>query len=226
MIRHTGLVILLVFTVFNAGCTLLNRDPQQAYKKGTELAKEGKTEKAYKYFLSATKSAPDSASYHWAAAQTAQNQNAAFIHTEMAWKSGMKTVPVLAALMRLSLFTDNDQRTGKMLSLFGELPDTLKTPMLKAELYSQLGISDSSLAIWNKLYSSKPTPLLSFKIGREMSVTNDIDGARKFLETARKAKFLDASGYVLLASMRAFQYDYEGVEEIFRETQDQWSLYK
>ncbi|NLL15487.1 MAG: hypothetical protein GX267_18980, partial [Fibrobacter sp.] len=66
-----------------------------------DLVKERKIETAYKYFLAATKKQPDNPKYHWAAAQTARNQNAAFIHTEMTWKNGMKNVSVMTALLRL-----------------------------------------------------------------------------------------------------------------------------
>lgn len=217
MTRHLSLTALLAAFFFITGCGLFAGDSSEAYQKGLKLAKEGKTQKAYKYFLAATKKAPDSASYHWAAAQLAQNQNSAFIHTEMAWKSGMKNVAVLTTLLRLSTFTDNNQRITKMLSLFSELPDTVKTPNLKAELFSFLGASDSALNIYNGLYSAKPTPTLASKIGHELNVKGDIPGALRFLEKARKENLLDGSGYVLLASMRAYEYDYKGVEEIFKE---------
>lgn len=218
MVRQAGLIALLTVSLFCSGCNLLVRDPQKAYKKGVELVNEKKPDKAYKYFLIATKKQPENPTYQWAAAMTASNQNAAFIHTEMAWKSGLKTVPVMVSLLRLSLFTEKKQRTAKMISLFEELPDTVKTPMLKAELFSQLGVSDSALAIWKGMYASSPNSQLAFKIGRELSFTSDPSIAREFLENARKEKFLDGSGYVLLASMRAFEYDYQGVEEIFKET--------
>lgn len=218
MLKQTALIILMTSSLFFSGCNLLIRDPEKAYKKGVEAINQKKPEKAYKYFLLATKKAPDNATYHWAAAQTAQNQNAAFIHTELAWESGLKTVPVMVSLMRLSLFTEKGQRITKMLSLYSELPDTIKTPMLKAELFSQLGIPDSALAIWKKMYSSKPTQVLAFRIGRELNQLNKLEEARDFLEKARKAKQLDGAGYVLLASLRAYEYDYEGVNEIFKET--------
>lgn len=210
-------VFLTVLTMFS-GCTMLIRDPEKAYNKGIELIKEKKIEKAYKYFLSATKKQPDNPKYHWAAAQVTRNQNAAFIHTEMAWKNGMKTVPVMAAIIRMSLFANKDQRTSKMVSLFNELPDSIKTPLLKADLFSEMGESDSALNIWKGKYASKPSPFLAFKIGRELNVKKDPKTALEFLETARKSKMLDGAGYVLLASMRAYEYDYEGIDEIFKET--------
>ena len=154
------------------------------------------------------------------AAQTARNQNAAFIHTEMTWKNGMKSVPVMVNLLRLSLFTNKEQRTAKMISLFNELPDSVKTPLLKAELFSQIGESDSALSIWKSLYTTKPSSMLAFKIGRELNIKNETTASREFLENARKAKMLDGAGYVLLASMRAYEYDYEGIEEIFKETRE------
>ena len=221
MLRLPHFTVLLIVSCLAGSCTLLIRDPEKAYQKGVELTKERKPEKAYKYFLAATKKAPDNAIYHWAAAQTTRNQNAAFIHTEMAWKSGLKTVPVLSALIRLSLFTDRDQRIRQVLALYQELPDSVRTPTLKAELFSQLGASDSALTIWKGLYAAKPTSQLAFKIGRELNLKGDIAAARSFLETARKTKMLDGSGYVLLASIRAFEYDYEGVDDIFRETRKQ-----
>lgn len=218
MYRTSGFVVFLTTMILSSGCTMLIQDPEKAYEKGVELAKENKIDNAYKYFLAATKKQPDNPKYHWAAAQVARNQNAAFIHTEMAWKSGMKSVPVMASLLRLSLFTNKEQRTAKMVSLFNELPDSVKSPLLKAELFSQIGESDSALAIWKKLYTSKPSSMLAFKIGRELNIKNETTKAREFLETARKAKMLDGAGYVLLASMRAFEYDYEGIEDIFKET--------
>lgn len=203
---------------FGAGCTMIVGSPEKAFQKGKELVKEGKYQKAYKYFLAATKKQPENPIYQWAAAQTARNQNAAFIHTELAWKSGMKSLPVLEALMSLSVFINDQQRINKMLSLYNELNDSLKTPMLKADLFSQFGASDSALAIWKSMYDANPTPVLAFKIGREYSKQNDNQKGRDFLEEARSRKILDGAGYVLLASLRAYDYDYKGVDELFKET--------
>lgn len=218
MYRTSGFVVFLTTLILSSGCTMLIQDPEKAYQKGMELVKEKKIETAYKYFLASTKKQPDNPKYHWAAAQTARNQNAAFIHTEMTWKNGMKNVPVMASLLRLSLFTNKEQRTAKMISLFNELPDSTRSPLLKAELFSQIGESDSALTIWKNAYATKPSTMLAFKIGRELNIKNETTTAREFLENARKAKMLDGAGYVLLASMRAFEYDYEGIEEIFKET--------
>ncbi len=218
MYRTSGFVVFLTTLIMSSGCTMLIQDPEKVYEKGMNFVKEKKIETAYKYFLAATKKQPDNPKYHWAAAQTARNQNAAFIHTEMTWKNGMKNVPVMASLLRLSLFTNREQRTAKMISLFNELPDSTKSPMLKAELFSQTGESDSALTIWKNAYTTKPSSMLAFKIGRELNIKNETTAAREFLENARKAKMLDGAGYVLLASMRAFEYDYEGIEDIFKET--------
>jgi len=218
MYRATGFVVFLTILIMSSGCTMLIQDPEKAYEKGINLVKENKIETAYKYFLAATKKQPDNPKYHWAAAQTARNQNLAFIHTEMTWKNGMKNVPVLLNLLRLSLFTNKEQRTAKMISLFNELPDSTKTPIIKAELFYQIGESDSALTIWKSLYATKPSAMLAFKIGRELNIKNETAMAREFLESARKTKMLDGAGYVLLASMRAYEYDYEGIEDIFKET--------
>lgn len=220
MYRTSGFVVFLTTLIFSSGCTMLIQDPEKAYEKGMNLVKERKIESAYKYFLAATKKQPDNPKYHWAAAQIARNQNAAFIHTEMTWKNGMKSVPVMTNLLRLSLFTNKEQRTAKMISLYNELPDSVKTPLLKAELFSQIGESDSALSIWKSLYATKPSSMLAFKIGRELNIKNETTASREFLENARKAKILDGAGYVLLASMRAYEYDYEGIEEIFNETKE------
>jgi len=218
MYRVLGFVVFLTTLILSSGCTMLIQDPEKAYQKGMNLLKERKAETAYKYFLVATKKQPDNPKYHWAAAQTARNQNAAFIHTEMTWKNGMKNVPVLINLLRLSLFTNKEQCTAKMISLFNELPDSIKSPLLKAELFSQIEESDSALSIWKSLYTTNPSSMLAFKIGRELNIKNETTAALEFLENARKAKMLDGAGYVLLASMRAYEYDYEGIEDIFKET--------
>lgn len=218
MYRTSGFVVFLTTLILSSGCTMLIQDPEKAYEKGMDLVKERKIETAYKYFLAATKKQPDNPKYHWAAAQTARNQNAAFIHTEMTWKNGMKNVSVMTALLRLSLFTNKEQRTAKMISLFNELPDSTKTPLLKAELFSQIDESDSALSIWKGLYTTKPSSMLAFKIGRELNIKNETTSALEFLEKARKDKILDGAGYVLLASIRAYEYDYEGIEDIFKET--------
>ncbi|NLE01966.1 MAG: hypothetical protein GX640_19040 [Fibrobacter sp.] len=188
MMRDSVIITTLVLLLFSS-CTMFIRDPEKAYSKGVELIQKKKSKNAYKYFLAATKKQPDSPKYHWAAAQTAQNQNAAMIHTEMAWKSGMKSVPVMAALLQLSLFTTKEQRIEKMLSLFGELPDTIQTPALKAELFSQLGASDSALAIWKKQYATAPSAVLAFKIGRELSAKTSILQAGSFLRVPERQKF-------------------------------------
>ena len=220
MVRNfSAMVIFLIISLLSTGCTMLVRDPEKAYQKGIELLNDKKPKAAYKYFLAAAKKAPDSSKYHWAAAQTAQNQNSAFIHTETAWNIGLKNVAVMAALMRLSVFTNQEQRRNKMISLFEELHDSVKTPVLKADLFSQIGESDSALSIWKKLYKDKPSASLTFRISRELNSQNKTSQALDFLEKARKEKLLDARGYILLASMKAYEYDYKGVEEVFDETQ-------
>ena len=116
MYRTSGFLVFLTTLILSSGCTMLTQDPEKAYEKGMNLVKERKIETAYKYFLAATKKQPDNPKYHWAAAQTARNQNAAFIHTEMTWKNRMKTVPVMANLLSLSLFTNKEQRTANLCS--------------------------------------------------------------------------------------------------------------
>lgn len=216
--------VLFIFSLLNTGCSMLVNDPGKAYQKGIELLNEKKTKAAYKYFVAASKKAPDSAKYHWAAAQTAQNQNSAFIHTEMAWNSGFKNPLVMATLIRFSVFTNQEQRKEKMISLYNEFPDSIKTPDLKADLFSQIGESDSALSIWRSLYKANPTPAKAFRISRELYLQNKAAESLEFLENARKHKLLDAQGYMFLASLKAYEYDYAGVEEVFSETQ-QLGLY-
>lgn len=198
--------------------------PDQLYEKGTEAAEEKDLKAAYKYFSRAAKKEPEEAKYHWAAARTARNPNARFLHTKAAWDNGMKTPRVLLSYLSLSMHTDSSQKLDFALSLFEQLPAENRTEELRAQLHQGFGSYDSSLAIRRRLYEKDPSPAACNAVAATFARMGEHDSALSVLHSCRKRKLLDERGYVMLASYRSFHYDFDAAEELFREAKE-YGLY-
>jgi len=193
-------------------------DAVTLFEKGQLELQQKDMKKAYAYFKKASSKAPDSARFHWAAAKTAPDQNAAYVHTKSAWEKGAKNPGVLLALTRLSFHTELDKKLAYALELYNNLPDSSKTQEFLGDLYLQFGKYDSTLAILDRLFKSKQSSRLANKI----AVVYDKMGYSKegvdFLKECRRKKLLDGRGYIMLASYLAGTYNYSEIEKVFAET--------
>jgi predicted Zn-dependent protease len=208
----------VVAACFVVGCsTGIGLSAEKCFEKGKQKLKENKANLSYKYFDAASRKEPTNVSYHWAAATTTTNQNAAFIHTEAAWKNGLKRPEVLLALSRLSFFTDTKKALEYSLGLFSQLPDSFKTQLLRSEIFLKYEEFDSSLSIALSVFKHSPTPVLCRSIAAIYEKKGDRVKAESFLKDCRTKKMLDGTGYVMLASYVALSYNYQLVDSLFIE---------
>ncbi|MDD5675324.1 MAG: hypothetical protein PHC61_14230, partial [Chitinivibrionales bacterium] len=201
-----------------AGCsTGFTLSAEKCYKKGREKAQENKMALAYKYFDAATKKDPKNVQYQWAAATTAPNQNAAFVHTEAAWKIGLKRPDVLLALSRLSFHTEKRKALEYALNLYAEMPDSFRTPLFRSQIFYNYEEWDSCLAIILPLFAQSPTKALVTAIASVYGSKGDREKSRSFLQDCRKRNLLDGNGYVMLASLAAPVYRFRTIDSLFAE---------
>jgi predicted Zn-dependent protease len=201
-----------------AGCsTGFSLSAEKCFEKGKQKLKENKMALSYKYFDAASRKEPANVTFQWAAATTAPNQNAAFIHTDAAWKNGLKRPEVLLALSRLSFHTEKKKARDYAFNLFSQLPDSFQTPMLRSEIFYQYEEFDSCLSIALPLFRRGPTQNLCRYIAGIYEKKGDRSKSKSFLQDCRKNRLLDGSGYVMLASIAALDYDYRLVDSCFAE---------
>ena len=204
--------------VFLLACSCgIGGSAQDAYENGVKLAQEGNVKKAFKFFKSAAKNAPDSGRYYFAAAQTAPDQNTAFMYTKFAWEKGLKNRAVFTALLRLSFHVDKEKKLEYALSLFGELPDSVATDNFKGDLYFDFGSYDKAYTLWNSEFIKTGKSVYCSKIARALVKQGKIDQAVEFLYKCKDDKVLDADGYSNLASLLAMQYKFKEVDRLFAE---------
>ena len=208
---------------FIAGVLLLSTScgiggsARESYESGVKLAQAGKVKQAFKSFKKAAKQAPDSARYYFAAAQTAPDQNSAFMYTKFAWEKGLKNPVVFSMLVKLSFHVDKAKKLEYALSLFGELPDSVATDNFKAELYFSFGEYAKAYDLWNGEFEKTGKSFLCPKIAQTLVRQGKVAEAEKFLYSCKDAKKLDAEGYSMLASLLAMQYKYSDADRLFAE---------
>ncbi len=196
---------------------LIGGSPEEEFEKGVKLAKEGKVKQAFNAFKNAAREAPDSAKYHFAAAQTSPDQNTAFMYTKYAWEKGLKNRTVFYSLLKLSFHLNKEQKLQYALSLFRELPDTIATNTFKGELYYEFGKPDTAYMLWYEEFLNTREGRLCPKIAQALVLQNKIDQAIGFLEKCKVDKILDADGYGHLASLYAMKYNYRNADRLFGE---------
>jgi len=212
----TTLVPLIVLLF--VGCTI-NKDASELFEAGKKHLENQDTKKAYSDFKKAAKKQPEDATYHWAAAQTAPDQNAAYLHTRDAWQAGAKTRPVLQALSRLAFHTELEDKLEFTLSLYDQLPDSLQTADYKADIYASFEAFDSSLAIRKSLFARQKTPLLCNKISENYVQLKNPEKAIATLQQCLDQGILNARGFSFYASLQALEYNYPEVTKIFQQAQ-------
>lgn len=193
---------------------------EELYKRGTDELSAGDKKMAYKCFKAAVKKKPEEIKYLWAASSAAPNNNIALVHTKAAWDQGFKTPPVMLRLAALSFHTDQEQKLEYALSLYQELPDSVKSDEMKGDLFFNFGQYDSTLKYWGAVLIENEDPAIVSKIALVYEKKKDLDGMSTHLEKYRYKKRLNSQGYNMLMSLRALQYRYATVDTLYREAVD------
>jgi hypothetical protein len=205
-------LIMILFT----SC-MISGSAEDAFNKGTQLFKAGKTKQAFRCFKNAAKKAPDIARYYFAAAQTAPDQNTALMYTKFAWEKGYKNQVSMIMLLKQSFYLEKEKKLEYALSLFKELPDSSATDLFKGELFYQFDKFDSAYTLWNSEFIRTENSSLCPKIGNVLVRMGKPEQAIDFLFKCKSDKILDSDGYLYLASLLAIQYDFKGVDRLFIE---------
>jgi len=191
--------------------------PAECYQHGQELLKKGKKAEAYRYFVAAAKKDTAAPQYEYAAAVAAPDRNKAFVHATNAWKGGAKNSAVLGLLASLSLQTNSEQRLLYTLSLYNEMPDSLRTLELRGDIFFQFGAADSSIRLWRSAFESQPSPQLLDKIADAYGQTSRPLKAIEYLEAPRARALLDARGYALLATSYGLIDSFARADSVYAE---------
>lgn len=213
-ITRLPLVVLTFLVFFSCNC-VQGGSPEKAFKKGLNLLDAGKTKEAFKAFKYAAKKEPDSLRYHFAAAQTAPDQNTAFLYTNYVWEKGLKTIPVFYALVKLSFQIDKEKKLAYTLNLFQELPDSLKSDRFRAQLFYQFDRPDSAAKFWLRAYETTKDGTICPKIAMALVRQGKTDSALTYLFHCRDVGVLEPSGYVQLISLLAMQFNFKEIEKLF-----------
>ncbi|MBN1602050.1 MAG: tetratricopeptide repeat protein [Chitinispirillaceae bacterium] len=215
---NLALIVLFLLSFLNISCS--NQSPEQLYEKGNVLAESRNIKKAYTFFKNAANKDPENITYLIAAGSTAPDQNAAYIHFKNAWEKGAKNKLVLSNLTRLSFHVDINEKRNYALSLYDELPDSLKSLQFRGELFFQFGVFDSAISIWKKEFIKSPSPELSNSISLAFISKKEIDSALNVLLDSKKSGILNAQTYIQLASLFAAKMDYKAVNTLYSEVQN------
>lgn len=215
---NPALIVFLLLSLLSISCS--NQSPEQLYEKGKMLAESGNIKKAYTFFKNAANKNAENTTYLIAAGSTAPDQNAAYIHFKKAWEKGAKNKLVLSNLIRLSFHVDINEKRTYALSLYDELPDSLKNPQFRGELFFQFGVLDSAISIWKKEFIKSPSPELSNSISLAFISKKEIDSALNVLLDSKKSGILNAQTYIQLASLFAAKMDYKAVNTLYSEVQN------
>ena len=216
MHKYIFLALFLISSICSIGCSG-NMPAEELFNKGKAKLSENKPKAAYIYFKKAVKKEPENPKYYWAVAKVAPDHNEAFIHTKGAWDNGLKTKEVLISLINLSIRTQEKVDPEHLLSLYKQLPDSIKNEELRGQIYFMSGAYDSSIAIWKKLFEINPTGDLGNKLASAYTKKRDNESAISILSYCREKKLLDTRGYKFLSALYIIEYEYQEVEELFSE---------
>lgn len=214
--EHPKFWVLLTFFILPFICCDFGKNADNLYEEGMKELKQGKVESAYKFFKRASKKDIKNHKYSWAAASTAPNQNESFVQTKASWDNGLKTPLVLMKLTSVAFHTSLEQKLNYALNLYKELPDSLRTNEFKGDIFFNFEKYDSALAIWNSIKSKKPSAEIVNKIALCYQKSGKTDTLMIFLESSRKQKLLNSTGYLMLSNLWLKDYDYAMVDSVFR----------
>jgi tetratricopeptide (TPR) repeat protein len=208
-----------------AGCSSTDcKNPADCYQKGLKILNSGKRDAAYKYLAKAANDDPSNVNYQWAAAGSAPNPKFALFHVKTAWDNGLRNKAVFEAYLGLSRVIEPSQSPFFALQLYQQLPDSIRTDDLRAGIFFSYKMYDSTLAILQGLFKTKPSPDVTNSIARVYIAKNENDKAAELLIESRNAKLLNKDGYLLLNLAFLRNFDYAGCASVF-ETAKKNGLY-
>lgn len=213
---YTKIVIALTVVISLIACDV-GKKPEKLYNEASEEINKGNAAAAYKLFKKAVEKEPKNVKYLWAAASTAPNQNAALIHTKAAWDNGLKNPIVLFKLVTVAFHTSRDQKLEYALNLYNELPDSLRSVMLRGDIFSQFLKLDSALAMYQEVERTHPTPEIANKITITLENAGKPEEALDYLNRCRANKRMNSAAYSMLINLWALQYDYKQADLIYSE---------
>jgi tetratricopeptide (TPR) repeat protein len=216
MFLYTKIVIALTVVISLVACNI-GKSPEKLFDEASDEIKKGKVTSAYKLFKKAAEKEPKNFRYSWAAASTAPNQNAAFIHTQAAWDNGLKNPLVLLKLAAVAFHTSKDQKLAYALNLYNELPDSTRSIEFRGDIFNKFLKFDSALAIYREVEQINPTPEIANKITLTFENAGKPEAALEYLNQCRASKRMNTAAYSMLITLWALQYDYKQVDLIYAE---------
>ncbi|MGE5671306.1 MAG: tetratricopeptide repeat protein [Fibrobacterota bacterium] len=216
MLLYTRIVIVLTVAVSLVSCDI-GKSPEKFFDEASEEIKKGKVTSAYKLLKKAAEKEPKNVKYSWAAASTAPNQNAAFIHTKAAWDNGLRNPLVLLKLAAVAFHTSKDQKLEYALNLYKELPDSSRSIEFRGDIFSQFLKFDSALAVYKAVEQTNPTPEIANKITFTLEKAGKPEAALEYLNQCRASKRMNSAAYSMLINLWALQYDYKQADLIYAE---------
>jgi predicted Zn-dependent protease len=207
-----------ILSLFHFGCNQAKcGNPADCYQKGIEKVKAGQAKDAYSFLAAAAESEPNNANYQWAAARVSPNPKFALFHIKTAWDNGLRNPEIFQAYVTVSSFSDVPQRLAFALTLYAQMPDSLKSDDFRAKIYFNFQQYDSCLTIWQKAFAAKPSPILGNNIVKSYLRKNENANAKNFLKKCNDMKLLDGEGYLLLATAHLREFDYAAIPKIFED---------
>ncbi len=214
MLLYTKIVFALTISVLLVSCDI-GKSPEKLFGDASEEIKKGKVTSAYKLLKKAAEKEPKNVKYSWAAASTAPNQNAAFIHTKAAWDNGLRNPLVLLKLAAVAFHTSKEQKLDYALSLYKELPDSSRSIEFRGDIFGQFMKFDSALAVYKAVEQTNPTPEIANKIAFTLEKAGKPDAALEYLNQCRTSKRMNSTAYSMLINLWALQYDYKQADLMY-----------
>jgi len=216
MLSYTKVLIALTVALSLVSCDI-GKSPEKLFDDASGEIKKGNETSAYKLFKKAAEKEPGNYKYSWAAASTAPNQNAAFIHTKAAWDNGLRNPLVLLKLTAVAFHTSKEQKLDYALNLYKELPDSSRSLEFRGDIFNQFQKYDSALVVYNTVEQKNPTPEIANKITFTLEKAGKPDVALEYLNQCRTNKRMNSTAYSMLINLWALQYDYKQADMIYAE---------
>lgn len=194
-----------------SGC----KTPHDCFQQGSVALKTGDKAKAYRYFAAAANDDPANVTYQWAAAHVAPNPQFALFHVKTAWDNGFRTLEALDAYLRLTRITEAAPSLLFALQLYRQLPDSLRTDEVRAGIYLNFKMHDSTIALLTGIFEKKRSCAAANGLAKAYLAKGDNGKAKEFLLECNGKKLLNTEGYTLLNLACLRDFDFSGCASVF-----------
>jgi predicted Zn-dependent protease len=216
MKKITVLATIIFMFYLCCGCNgLIGQNPQDCYEKGRKNFTAGNRGLAYKYLAKAANAEPENVKYQWAAACAAPNPKFALYHIKNAWDNGLRNREVFDIYRKLSVIFDSTLNQNFVFQLYRQLPDSIRTSGLRADIFYSFRNYDSTLVILQDLFKREPSQRLANGIAKTYLAMGDNEKAKAFLLESRESKLLNSDGYSLLNLAYLHSFDFAGSAVVF-----------